>query len=131
MKRKTKKIKPLPKLIKEIDALVSKYVRMRDGKCVTPSPKCTKVLQCSHLIRRGKGATRFDLRNCNCQCSYHNYLHNYSPEIYTQWFINKFGENVYNELVNRSNKIKKYTRLELENLKIALNCELENLRTYN
>ena len=132
MKKKTKRIKltPLPKLIKETDNIISKYVRMRDKRCVTPSEKCNNILQCSHLISRGKKAVRFDLKNCNCQCSYHNYLHRYEPQIYTRWWLNKYGEEAYNSLVERSLKLKKYKREELHAIQIATKYLIEEQTDY-
>jgi hypothetical protein len=125
--KKIKRIKliPLPKLIKQTDKLVSEYVRARDKRCVTPSEKCTNVLQCSHLIKRGKMATRFDLINCNAQCSHHNYLHNYEPEHYTNWFLRKYGDLAYAVLVDKSLVIKKYTRTELYNIQTAIKILIE------
>lgn len=104
------------KLIQKLDTIVSLIVRARDGHCVTPTEKCTKVLQCSHLIKRGKLPTRFDLDNCNCQCSYHNYLHNNYPEIYTEWWLNKYGQEAYNKLISDSQRIWKPSNAELESL---------------
>lgn len=104
------------KLIDKLDKIVSLIVRLRDKKCVTPSVKCTKVLQCSHLIKRGKLPTRFDLDNCNTQCSYHNYLHNNYPEIYTEWWLNKYGQEKYNHLIAQSQKIWKPSITELQEL---------------
>jgi hypothetical protein len=104
------------KLISKLDTIVSLLVRTRDKKCVTPSPKCTKILQCSHLIKRGKLPTRFSLENCNCQCSYHNYLHNNYPEIYTEWWLGKYGQEKYNTLIRDSQKIWKPSIAELSEL---------------
>ena len=109
------------KLIQKLDTIVSLIVRARDGHCVTPTDKCTKVLQCSHLIKRGKLPTRFDLANCNCQCSYHNYLHNNYPEIYTEWWLNRYGQEAYNELIKTSQQLWKPSIAELESLLEHLN----------
>ena len=109
------------KLIQKLDTIVSLIVRARDERCVTPTDKCTKVLQCSHLIKRGKLPTRFDLANCNCQCSYHNYLHNNYPEIYTEWWLNRYGQEAYNSLIKTSQQLWKPSIAELESLLEHLN----------
>ena len=111
-----KKVSKRKKLINKLDTIVSLIVRARDGRCVTPTDKCTKVLQCSHLIKRGKLSTRFSLNNCHCQCSYHNFLHNNYPEIYTEWWLNKYGQEEYNKLVVLSQAIWKPSLDDLERL---------------
>lgn len=105
--KKAKKIKvvPIPRLMKKADKAFSQYVRDRDGKCVLDCDKCTTVIQCGHLIRRGKLSVRFDETNCNAQCSYHNFLHNSEPEHYYRWFIKNYGHLPLIDLVDRS-KIK-------------------------
>lgn len=104
------------KKIKELDAVFSRYIRQRDRDCVLKNSKCNDILQCGHLIRRGNMATRFDERNCSCQCSYHNYLHNQQPEIYTHWFIRKYGQETYTALVKLSREIKQWSIPELEKM---------------
>lgn len=84
-------------LEKELDRLTSLIVRKRDGFCVTCGSRDN--LQCGHLIKRGRKWTRWDLRNCNCQCASCNIKHNYYPEIYTEWFIGKYGLDLYKSLV--------------------------------
>jgi hypothetical protein len=134
MKNTTKKIKriklvPLPKLIKQTDKLVSEYVRKRDPFCVLCGSR--ERLQCSHLIRRGRMSTRFDVvHNCHTNCASCNYKHNIFPEFYTMWFIDKFGEEAYKNLIQRSLVIKKYTRTELYNIQIAIKILIER-RTKN
>lgn len=112
-KVKRKRVTPLPKLVKRLDLIFSLWIRKRDGGCVLASPKCKGALQNSHLIRRGKRNVRFDEENCNCNCAYHNFLHNSYPEYYTAWFIHVYGEQEYKDLIERSQIIKKYTREEL------------------
>lgn len=110
-------------LIAQCDKLISQYVRMRDKRCVVCGS--TQNLQCGHLITRRSQSVRFDLRNCNAQCRGCNLLHEYRPERYTQWFINHYGTEVYNELVHKSKEIKKLTIPELQELKSTLIKMLE------
>lgn len=67
--------KSAAKLKKELDALVSRFVRLShsDGRgfarCYTCETKYFwKKIQCGHFIRRQYLATRFDLRNLRPQC---------------------------------------------------------------
>lgn len=91
----------LSKLIKEADRVFSLWIRERDGwACVICGNK--EQVQNGHLIRRGKKNVRWDEHNCNCQCSRCNYKHNAEPEPYTEWFLLKWGEEIYLDLVKRS-----------------------------
>lgn len=47
------------------------------------------------------------------QCQAHNNHHNRNPEIFTNWWINKYGIEKYNELVVESTKHKDWKRSEL------------------
>lgn len=110
LKMKTNK----KKLIAKLDRLVSEYVRKRDKRCVTCN--ATSGLTCSHLISRVSMPVRFNLQNCNAQCKSCNYLHEYRPERYTQWWINKYGLEAYENIVAKSKEIKHFTEEELESL---------------
>ncbi len=113
------------KLIQKCDELVSKIVRLRDGRCVCCGSR--ENLQCGHLIKRGRMSTRFDLVNCNCQCSRCNYKHNHYPEYYTDWFVLTYGVDKYHELFRRSWQTKDWTLTELTELKEELQQKLDEL----
>ena len=121
----TNKSKERKKLIKKCDELVSLIVRKRDKKCVCCNS--TINLQCGHLIKRGKSYIRFDLVNCNCQCSRCNFRHNQYPEHYTSWFVEKWGVNIYQGMIQLSLIPKKWTIEELTELKNNLTQQLEKL----
>lgn len=131
-KRKTRiKLKPFNKLTAEVHALVSKYVRLRDGKCVLCGSK--ENLTAGHWTKRGKKVITYDLRNVNClcrDCNFRDWKDSFYHDIYTQWMTKKYGQQVVDELIAKvlANQTYKFTRLELENLKIALDIELENLQ---
>lgn len=113
---KKSKLVSLPRLIKKADIVFSLWIRARDKKCVTKNPYCSDNLQCSHLIRRGKKAVRFSEINCHAQCAHCNYLHNYEPHHYTNWFIREYGQLPYEDLCDKANTTKKFTREELEEI---------------
>lgn len=102
------------KLIQKLDTIVSLIVRARDGKCVICGS--TKQLQCSHLIKRGRLSTRFDLDNCNANCNGCNLRHNNYPEFYTEWFLEHKGYELYGKLISQSQQIWKPSNAELESL---------------
>ena len=73
-KSPTKPVSRRKQLIKELDDMFSKYIRISasiDGvaRCVTCGIRDSwKMMDNGHYIVRGKIGTRFDERNCNVQC---------------------------------------------------------------
>lgn len=120
------KSKERKRLIKKCDELVSLIVRKRDKRCVCCGS--TERLQCGHLIKRGKASTRFDLMNCNAQCSRCNFRHNHYPEHYTNWFLTIYDATTFRGLVHQSLQPKKWTYEELTELKTNLEQTLEGLQ---
>lgn len=115
MNRKTaKKIKKpsRKKLVKELDRVFSLFIRQRDKKCV----QCGKVeqLTCGHLLTRAKYSVRWNEGNAFGQCAGENMKHEFQPEHYTLWYINKFGLQSYEQLVTDSNKLSKFTNSDLQ-----------------
>ncbi len=100
-KRKYQKATPRQKAVRHADQWMSKYIRARDRRCYI----CGKTdnLQNGHLITRGKFATRWDEKNCKCQCSGCNKRHEFQPEIFTSMWIEENGIEAYQELVKKSN----------------------------
>lgn len=125
MKKKKIKLKPLPTLMEETHGLVSKYVRKRDGMCVLCGSR--ENLCAGHLFKRGKKIITFDLRNVNCLCKSCNWQDNFFHDKYVDWFLRKYGENVYHELMQKVLDFPtfKYTRSELERIQTAIKILLE------
>lgn len=93
------------KLIKKCDVEFSKYIRSY-GEC----EKCgtDKNLQCAHIISRRHYSTRWDPENALCLCKRcHIYWMHKEPHEFVQWFDDKFGGDLYNQLKERANKVKK------------------------
>lgn len=126
--------KKKPKIIKQeklstitnrLDKLVSQIVRLRDGKCVT----CDSTInqQCGHYISRVFVNVRWDLRNCNCQCSACNVSHEQDPVPYTQWIQNIYGWDVWHELSKKAHDPHKVTRQERLLIEVGLRELLKEL----
>lgn len=102
------------KLIDKLDKIVSKYVVLRDGKCIT----CwaTYALCCGHLFSRVWMATRFNLKNCNASCQICNGIHEVNETPYRNAFIKKYSKEEYELLDTLHNKQSRFTIQELEEI---------------
>lgn len=112
--------KPSLKLLhKKAWKLISEFVRRCDyGICFTCGKRNPwKKMDCGHYIH--KNCLDFDLINLHCQCTKCNRFLHGNLGIYAERLIAEYGERTINELRQRGNIIKKFTREELENI-IAL-----------
>lgn len=101
--------KTLAKYKKELDTIFSIYIRMRDkGQCYTcPKKDDYKRMQNGHFSPRQYLSTRWDERNCHCQCYACNMLYGGQPSRYAQRLRQDFGDEIINELEkNRMTPIK-------------------------
>lgn len=126
---KKKKKESLSTITNRLDRLVSKIVRLRDGKCVI----CGSVQnpQCGHFISRMFIATRFDLSNCHQQCSGCNMTHEVDPVPYTLFIQREYGSEypaTLSALAHQTKVLKRAERLELEE---ELKEELRKLEALN
>ena len=86
-------------LIERLDAVTSLIVRKRDKVCITCGEARPELLTCSHFYSRRFLNTRFDLRNCNCQCWNCNAnIHAVNVWPYTNWFLSNYSTDVMAEL---------------------------------
>ena len=106
--------------VNKADTAFSRYIRARDNwVCFT----CGKVgydrdgvMNCGHLITRGKHSVRWDERNAVCQCSGCNCRHEHQPEIFTALWIERHGVDAYHTLVYDSNQVAKRSIDEIDEL---------------
>ena len=110
------KKKSIKTLKLKLDKIFSEYIRRRvadkfgNVECVT----CGKVMHwkeahCGHWISRAKLNTRFDERNCNVQEAGCNTFRNGEPQKYWIYMEKKYGREVMDELIQKSNEIVKLT----------------------
>lgn len=120
MKSRKPKKKPTPRMVleKRADTLVREIILDRDGYCVCPAPEKghSNIMQCGHLITRGKESVKWDLWNCNVQCSFCNGRHEHYWSYYDDWFLREFGEAQRLRLGADSEKSRKLSEAELETL---------------
>tara|TARA_X000001036_G_scaffold334292_1_gene313204 strand:+ start:3505 stop:3882 length:378 start_codon:yes stop_codon:yes gene_type:complete len=116
-------------LIKKLDAVFSKYIRARDKYCVI----CGSSDQANngHLFSRRHYATRWSELNCNQQCYPCNFKHTMDFVPYTQWFIKKHGQEVFDELYCTFKRPRKYYNNEIEELIETYKSKLKELENDN
>ena len=85
------------KLIKNLDIAVRDFILKRDGHACVICGK-TETLAAGHLISRSCYAVRWSETNLFCQCRGCNLLHEFRPERFTLWFLNKYGLEAYQKL---------------------------------
>lgn len=113
----------------EMDQLVRDVIALRDDQCFTCP--ATEGLEVGHLFRRGIEITRWSLANNCAQCNPCNSRHEYEPEHYIGAYVQRYGEQAYNELRTISQGNHKFGYTELLDLRDSLRSELEKLKDVN
>jgi len=113
----------LSKLKKELDHVFSLFIRQKYAdhrgyvECVTCHvKKPLKEMQCGHYVGRSNLSTRWDERNCYPQCYRCNCLMKGNYPAYTEFLIQKLGQNGLLNLITEGRMIKKWSTVELKNL---------------
>ena len=107
-------------MIKKLDSLFSKYVRLRDtkggkGKCITcPAELTYEEGTCGHFRKRRHMATRWLPDNGHLQCPECNTEDNDTK--YEAALIEKIGKERVEEVIWLSRQDTKFTKGELRNL---------------
>lgn len=111
-KRKIK-TKTRSQLVKELDAIFSKYIRLNNidcnwlCKCVTCGAKVhRKNIQNGHFITRGNYKYRWDENNCFPQCMPCNIYKSWNYIAYTLFMIWKYGQDKVKEMQEDKELIK-------------------------
>lgn len=99
-------------LKKKLDTVFSQWIRKRDkGVCFTcGSKKPWKQQQNGHYVSRQYLSTRWDERNCNCQCVGCNIFRSGNMDEYSVRLVRKHGPHILEELNILKWKITKMTR---------------------
>jgi len=107
----------------KLDKVVSEYVRRRFAGTagVVACVSCGRVKrwqeqQCGHFVSRVRLATRWDLENCNVQCSACNVLLRGNAVGYARWLENRYGPSIFAALDERSRVPTKFTRADLQGM---------------
>lgn len=124
MKRaKTRKGPTVASLIKKLDRVFSKWVRMRgaDEEGLVDCVTCGKVMHwkdahACHFISRRHMSLRFDPQNVHPGCVRCNLFENGSLAEYSQYLLDEYGRDTFDRLLSEKHQIKKFTRDELQAL---------------
>ena len=107
------------KLIKKLDLIFSKYIRISNADkngyctCVTCGKKGyweKDIIDAGHFISRTAFSTRWDERNCKPQCRYCNRFRSGMQYAFSKYL----GDNLAEELYNKSKEVTKFTTYDLE-----------------
>ena len=119
----------MPKGIdKRLDDAWSKLIKLRAGnKCEYCGSR--NQTNAHHIFTRSNKSTRWDVANGISLCPSHHTLSNKfsahgTPTIFTEWLINKKGENWHNILRLRANSDGKRTKFEKEIILSELQKEI-------
>lgn len=93
----------------KLDSVFSKFIRQRDGRCVTCTNPKGLPLTNGHLFSRVALSTRWNELNSHCQCTGCNLYHEHDAGRYTAWFLEKYGQAAYKELYYKYSRIAKFT----------------------
>tara|TARA_R110000737_G_scaffold350701_1_gene390460 strand:+ start:209 stop:601 length:393 start_codon:yes stop_codon:yes gene_type:complete len=121
------------KLIKKLDTVFSLYIRIKDsnkegiGTCVTCGKQDHyKNLQAGHFQSRKHYATRWDEDNVKIQCVGCNVF-----KYGEQFLFSKYlGNNLSEELLDKSRNIVKFTNIELEEMVTEYSNMLNTLKIF-
>lgn len=121
--------KPTSQLKKKLDKIFSEYIRMRDkGQCYTcPKQLPWKAMQNGHFVPRQYLKTRWDERNCNCQCYACNMLYNGQPSAYAKRLKEQYGEGIIEELEKNRKEVCKLDWIWYED---KINYYKERIKEY-
>ena len=110
-------------LIKKLDTIFSKYIRLRDsnsegiGFCITcGKPGYWKYMDCGHFIKRQHMSTRYDEKNCNLQCKGCNCFEQGADALYTLALEKKYGPGTSLLLLEMRNHRTRYPVFYFEKL---------------
>ena len=112
---KTKKLIPIPKLLKKAERVFNAYIRQRDSglQCIS----CTNEgNQAGHYFPVRYSGVRFNELNVNLQDSYCNCYAYGNQAMYRIGLVKKYGEQAVKELEEEAvrTQYKKWTRTELD-----------------
>ena len=114
---KTKKLIPLPRLLKKAEKVFNSYIRRRDQglKCI--SCDHGEVQHAGHYLNQGQHSLfRFDETNVNGQCVGCNLFRHGNLINYRKGLIKRYGSEAVEFMESQGSYTKKWSRSELEEI---------------
>lgn len=112
----------LAKTKSKLDSIFSQYIRLRGcneegwGECYTCGRlRHYKEVDCGHFITRAKLNTRWMEENCQFQCKQCN-MNGGQQYVFGKKLDQQYGEGTAERILQLSNKTKKWTVPELEEM---------------
>ena len=120
--------------IKKLDAIFSKYIRLRDSDNQGICKCCTcgeyhdwKRLDNGHFIKRQHMGLRYSEVNCHAQCRKCNWLGQGEDAKYERFIIKKYGQHTLNQILYQKTKTVQFTEFELDEMIKIYTNEVKNL----
>lgn len=116
----------------KLDIIFSRYIRFRDNwtckRCGKKyAPKATHSIHAAHIEGRGKESVRWNPKNVFALCyGCHKFIDSY-PVKKHEWFIGKFGQGAYDDLVFESNRPSHFKKHDIEEMIDYYKTELNKL----
>lgn len=113
-KAKKKKLLKINRLIKKVDSVFNRYIRLRDGKCIITKVKFD--LQCSHYYpKKYYPALRWNEKNAHAMNKKIHFKHHHGGEaLYALWMFTHYTMEEMKQLNTKSKKkINIYNRIYL------------------
>lgn len=103
---------------KKLDAVFSKFIRLRDKltcqRCHKPYDKLSPSIQCSHFWGRRHRATRWHEANCVALCGGCHLHLTANPAIHREWYLARIGQPAYDALEYIHSKSPHYSLSDLK-----------------
>jgi hypothetical protein len=99
-------------LVKKLDTIFSKYIRIRDKKSVLSGSM--ENLTCSHIFSRVSYSTRWDEQNAFAMTAGENLRHEYDSYYINEWFIRMFGKDEFDKLHAKWSMTTKFSNGDLK-----------------
>jgi 5-methylcytosine-specific restriction endonuclease McrA len=109
-----------PRVIRELDILVSQRTRQETPYCVLCGERDPQKLTCGHYIKRGNQHVRWTWRNLHTLCKICNGRDNEDRKPYTRFMLRTYTPKEMAELYGLASQTRKISTVELEELLITL-----------
>jgi hypothetical protein len=130
MKRKL----TMPALVKKLDRVFSRFIRMRHAdKCGTVTcvtcgvNKHFSEVHAGHFVKRQHMAIRFDTRNVHVQCVKCNLYMGGAQDEYAAYIIKEYGADTLDELLRLKRTSMKWLRSDLEEMITVYESKVKKL----